>query len=186
MKKPLSRQALIAIIIIVALAVAFGVLLTVYLAKNRENRQIYEEQKIRILVGEQLVGEYTFQELSELSAEKNFNAVYKPSGKPAISRQYSGIELKGLLAALSIDLTDRQGVRFTASDGMQKVYTIQDVLEEGNVFVAHKVGGKYFNKGIDSLAYTKPQEDGGPYVVIRAKDAVSQNRVKLLVEICVI
>lgn len=77
-------------------------------------------------------------------------------------------------------------MRFTASDGMQKVYAIQDVTEEDNVFVANKVNGEFFNKGIDSLAYTKPQEDGGPYVVIRAKDSVSQNRVKLLVEICVI
>lgn len=186
MKKPLSRQALTAIIIVAVLAVAFGSLLTVYLIKNRENRETYEQQKIRVLVGEQLIGEYTFEQLSALSAEKTFEAVYKPSGKPAISRQYSGIELKELFAALSIDLTGKQGVRFTASDGMQKVYAIQDVTEEDNVFVANKVNGEFFNKGIDSLAYTKPQEDGGPYVVIRAKDSVSQNRVKLLVEICVI
>ncbi len=186
MKKPLSKQALTAIIIIAVLTIAFGALLTVYLIKNRDNREIYQEQKIRILVGEQLLGEYTFEELSELAAEKNFSAVYKPSGKKAISRQYSGIELRELFAALSIDLMDKQDVRFTASDGKQQIYRVQDVLAENNVFVARKVEGEYFNSGIDALAYTKPQEDGGPYVVIRAKDTVSQYRVKLLVEICVI
>lgn len=51
MKKPLSRQALTAIIIVAVLAVAFGSLLTVYLIKNRENRETYEQQKIRVLVG---------------------------------------------------------------------------------------------------------------------------------------
>lgn len=185
MKKPLSKQMLIAIIIIAVLAIAFGALLTVYLINNKENQQTYEEQKIRILVGEQLIGEYTFEQLAELSAEKTFKAVYKPSGKAAISRDYSGIELKELLEALSIDLSDKQEVRFTASDGLQKIYSMQDVRQEDNVFIANKVNGQSFNKGIDWLAYTKPQEDGGPYVVIRAKDTVSQNRVKLLVEICV-
>lgn len=50
---------------------------------------------------------------------------------------------------------------------------------------AYLVNGKPFNKGIDPLAYSKEQEDGGPYVVIKAEDQVSQNRVKLLVEISV-
>ncbi|MDD4315784.1 MAG: hypothetical protein PHC84_01335 [Clostridia bacterium] len=185
MKKILKKQTVIAIIIIATLAVAFGALLAVYLVENRENREIYEEQKIRVLVGERLLGEYTYDELSALSTEEEFRAVYKPSGKPAIERSYSGIALKKLLQAMQIDVSDMQYVSFKASDGRQMLYTAADVLEDGNVYIANKVEGEYFNKGIDPLAYNKPQEDGGPYVVIKANDSVSQNRVKLLVEICV-
>ncbi|MEG1663425.1 MAG: hypothetical protein RR338_05505, partial [Clostridia bacterium] len=63
--------------------------------------------------------------------------------------------------------------------------SIQDVTKSGNVFIAYKVGGKEFNKGIVGNGNTLPEEDGGPYVVIRTSDSFSNNRVKLLVSVTV-
>lgn len=185
--KKLSRTSIIAIIIVFILIAAFASLLPVYLKSTSENRELYEDQKIRIQYKDELIGEYTFSELVMLSPSVEFEATFKPSSLPApIIRNYNGIFLKDLFSALDIDADSYSMVLFEAQDGLQKTYTKADILEEGNVYIANKVNGKPFNKGINSLSLSDPQEDGGPYVVIKAKDSVSQNRVKLLVEINII
>lgn len=181
--KKLKQTTVIAIVIVIIIAIAFGILLSLYLKQNQENRETYIEEKIRILENDSFIGEYTFSELSEITPPEDFQAVYKPNGKLPMEKTYNGIYLKDLLISLDIDLSDKNTAIFTASDGLQKSYSINDILDNDNVYIANKVNGKPFNKGIDALAYTKPEEDGGPYVVIKAKDSISQNRVKLLVEI---
>lgn len=166
------------------LIILFGVLLVLQLKENKKNKELYETSKIKIIItGEE--HEYTFEELSSLSQPVEFNAVYKPSNKNPITKTYTGIELRLVLEALGCDMDSIGQVVFTAQDGLQKVYRASDVKKVNNVYIAYLVNGKPFNKGIDPLAYSKEQEDGGPYVVIKAEDQVSQNRVKLLVEISV-
>jgi ATP sulfurylase len=183
MKKKLSKQNLIAIIIVAVFTVGFAILLPIYLKANEDERQIYSDQKIRIIAYGETIGEYTIEELIEYSPAVEFDATYKPSGKDPIERTYTGIYMKDLLTAFGINLEDASSVLMTGSDGMQKVYTIADVNADGNVYISYLVNGKPFNSGIDAFAYTKPEEDGGPYVVIKAQDMFSQNRVKLLTTI---
>jgi len=178
-----SNPTKIAIIVIAVLAVAFGGTLTVFLIKNKDNRETYEEHNIIIYTGNTLIGEFSFDDLLEYSPAVEFKATYKTSGKPPVEKNYSGIYMKDLLEALNINLSLYTSVKMKASDGMEKVYSVNDVLEEGNVYIANLVEGKPFNEGIDPLAYLKPEEDGGPYVVIKAHDIYSQNRVKMLTEI---
>ncbi len=181
--RKLKLTTLITIIISIILIILFSIFLALFLNYNKENRENYLHEKIKIVHKGQTLGEYTFAELEELSASKKFDAIYKPSGKPPKQRKYNGIELKELFVALNIDLDGAQSVLFIASDGLQKVYTVADIQADKNVFIANKVENKPFNKGILADAYFKPQEDGGPFVVIKAKDEFSQNRVKLLVSI---
>lgn len=176
--KKLKNNTIIAIIIIAVLVVVFSVLLVFYLKDIN-----YEEGKITIINGENDLGNYSFEELEDLCQSQTFTATYKPSGKLPKEKEYSGIELKELFSALDIDYQNSQGVLFTASDGMQKIYSADDIKQDSNVFIANKVEGKPFNKSILPNAYSKPQEDGGPFVVIKANDNVSQNRVKMLVRI---
>ncbi|NCA67353.1 MAG: hypothetical protein EOM87_04745 [Clostridia bacterium] len=183
MKGKLSRINLIAIMIVAVCVIAFAVILPIYLKHNAENSEIYEEQKIRILLRGELIGEYTFDELAEYSPAVEFTAVYKPNNMLPQDKTYTGIFLHDLITAMELDTTGVTSVKFTAKDGMQKSYSISEVQEEGNVYIANTVSGLPFNNGINIFAYTKEQEDGGPFVVIKAKDSVSQNRVKLLVEI---
>lgn len=184
--KKIKKNTLIAIITITILTAAFIAALIVFLDYNKENRQIYEEQKISVSVNGQEKGVFTFEELERLCAAENFKAVYKPSDMPPLEKVYTGIEVKGLLIALGVDLSAVSGVVFKASDGLQKVYAISDIMADKNVFIANKVNGKPFNKGVKIDAYKLDAEDGGPYVVIKASDLVSQNRVKLLTAIEVI
>ena len=183
MKKKLSKQTIISIIIFAVFTVGFAILLPIYLKENADERQIYSDQKIRIIAYGEKIGEYTIEELIEYSPAVEFAATYKPSGKEPIERTYTGIYMKDLLTALEINLEEAASVLMTASDGMQKAYSLADVNAEGNVYIAYLVNGKPFNSGIDAFAYTKPEEDGGPYVVIKAHDIFSQNRVKLLTTI---
>lgn len=179
-----NKNALIALVILVVLALLFGVTLFFFMKDNEDNVQQYEKREIAITInGERKV--YTFEELTEISQPVDFKAIYKPSNKEPIEKTYTGIELKELLEKLGADLENMNQVTFTAKDGFQKVYRADDVRKEDNVYVAYLVNGKPFNEGIDAKAYEKEQEDGGPYVVIKAEDQVSQNRVKMLVEIVV-
>ncbi|MGI6701916.1 MAG: hypothetical protein ACOX3U_05615 [Christensenellales bacterium] len=183
MKTPINKKTIIAISVFALLTIAFIVLLILFINNNEQNRDIYENEIIRIKAGESVIGEYNLNELLEYCPAVEFNAVYKPSGRTPIQRTYTGIYLKDLLANMGIDLSLYETAQFTASDGMVKMYQISDITAEDNVFIAYLVQGKPFNKGIDALAYNKPEEDGGPFVVIKALDSVSQNRVKMLVEI---
>ena len=181
----LSKNAKISIIIIAVLVVIFSISLTLFLLSNRENRNLYLQEKIKITAFGEKLGEYTLGELLEVSPAQEFEAVYKPNNMKPVKKTYTGIYLKDLVVGLDVDINRINHIKFAAGDGLQKIYGIQDVLEESNVYIAYLVNGKPFNTGILSFAYNKPEEDGGPFVVIRAKDKVSQNRVKLLVEIII-
>lgn len=173
----------IAIIIISSLAVIFIAILSIFLLTNQENRSLYEDEKIRIIYGDELIGEFTLNELLELSSAVEFQAIYKPNNALPIDRTYTGIHLRELIIALNIEMEDVSNIQFSAMDGMTKIYTKQDILQDNNVYIAYLVNGEPFSSGIISSAYNHPQEDGGPFVVIRANDTISQHRVKLLVEI---
>lgn len=181
----LKKSTLIAVIIIVLLAVAFSVMLPLYLNSKKDLEQSYLEEKIIIQNGEETVGEYTIYELIDLCSETEFQAVYKPSGMTAETNSYKGVLIKDILTALNINLAGKTGLRCTAFDGVQKVYSISDVIDEDNLYIAYKVNGKLFKTGINAITY-KDSEDGGPYVIIKAKDSVSQNRLRMLVKIEVI
>ena len=178
----LSKKSIIAIIIIATLVVAFAVLLSVFLLHNQDNRELYWDAKIKIVAFEEEIGEFTLEELLTYAQEREFEAVYKPSNMPPEKKTYTGIYLKDLVLALGIDLQNADDIRFTAFDGFQKIYDIEDVMDEGNVYIAYLVEDEPFIEGISASANSS-QEDGGPFVVIKAKDDFSQNRVKLLVEI---
>ncbi|MCL2630032.1 MAG: hypothetical protein FWD49_00745 [Firmicutes bacterium] len=181
MKKPISKNAIIAIVLIFVLAVAFGVGLYLILDFNKEFKELYESEKIRI-ISKDFVKDFSFDELKELATPKTFTATYKPNQRLPITREYTGFCLLDIFSALDIELSKSKGVSFMPSDGRETVYNINDILTPNNVFIAFKWDGKAFPKGNAGIS-PYPDENGGPFVVIRAKDLVSTNRVKWLVQI---
>lgn len=179
MKTLQNKKVLIAIIILAVLLIAFAILLPIYLKANEGDRYVYEQQKVRILKGDVQIGEYTLEKMLEFSPAVEFQAVFKPNNALPVNKTYTGIYLKDLLVALEINIFEIKGVQFKAMDGVQKLYTPSEILEANNVYLAFKVDGELIKEGIG-----KPAEDnGGPFVIIKAKDNVSQHRVKLLTEI---
>src|SRR5690554_2058041 len=144
----LTRNTKIAIIIIIILIIIFAISLTFFLLSNKENRDLYLEQKIRITAFEQTLGEYELEKILELSPQTEFQATYKPNNMKPIERTYTGVYLKDLITALNVDIESVNYIKFSASDGMQKVYSVDDIKEANNVYIAYLVNGKPFNKGI--------------------------------------
>lgn len=186
-KKRLSKQGVAAIVIVSVLAIAFSVFLPLYIKNNKANKELYEKQQIKITAYGEEIGVFTLNELLELGGvdEVEFSATYDTSNSEPVQKTYTGVELKTVLAALNIDLTYAHNVTFKASDGANKLYSPADVTADNNVFIAYKVNGNIFNKGIRSAAFKDKAEDGGPFVVIRVSDVFSQNRCKLLTEVVI-
>lgn len=185
--KKLSKPVIIAIIILSVIVVSFAVFLPLYLKNNQEARVLYENSEISIKAYGEEIGVYKIGELLALEGvdEIDFVAIYDTSTSDPEEKTYTGIELKVLLSALGISLENARTITLKASDGVNKLYRQQDVVKSNNVYIAFKVEGQYFNTGIDPLASTKIEEDGGPFVVIKVSDAFSQSRCKMLVEIVV-
>lgn len=180
----LSKETIAVIVIVSVLVVAFAVFLPIFLRSGKDRRELYRENKIQLTIdGKDTV--YTIEEILALDGveEEEFPAVYDTSISDRFERTYTGFELKKLLKAVGVSLAEIRRVRFMASDGCERIYKAEDVLKDGNVYVAYKVNGKPFNEGIRELP--DEQEDGGPLVVIRASDQFSQDRCKLLVGITV-
>lgn len=183
--KKISRPAIIAIVIISILLVSFAIFLPIYLKNNQDARLLYEGSEIKIVAYGEEIGIYTMEEILEIVDVEDFIAIYDTSSSDPVEKTYTGIELKELINALDINLQDARTITFKASDGVNKLYSQQDVVQSNNVFIAFKVEGEYFNLGIDPLASTKTAEDGGPFVVIKVSDIHSQSRCKMLVEIVI-
>lgn len=186
-KIKLNTLTIISIIIVGLLAIAFAIFLPIYLKNIEPQQTLYENSEIKIVAFGEEIGIYTLEEMLEISGveEKTFKAVYDTSSSDPVEKNYTGIELKNVLSGLGIDLASARMITLKASDGMNKVYSQQDVVKSNNVYIAYKAEGLEFNPGIDPLAYTKMNEDGGPFVVIKVEDPYSQNRCKLLVEIVI-
>lgn len=183
--KKLSKVNIIAIVIVCVLTVAFAIFLPLYLKHNKANRKLYKEEKIKFTAFNKEIGAFTLEDLLALPEVKEieFKAMYDTSSSDGVEKTYVGVELKAVLKALKIDLTYARHVSFFGGDGINKIYSVDDVLKDDNVYIAFKVEGVPFNVGIDALAYTKKAEDGGPFVVIRKADRFSQHRCKLLTEV---
>lgn len=184
--KKIKKPTIIALIIIAILLVAFAIFLPLYLKANQGQRELYEEEKIKFVAYGEHIGTYTLSELLVLDGvkEETFKDIYDTSTSEAVEKTYTGIELKTVLKALEVDATIARDIILKAKDGANKIYSAEDVfLKSKNVFIAYKVNGVDFNKGIKANAPTLEGEDGGPFVVIRVADTFSQHRCKLLTEI---
>ena len=182
--KKLSKTMLAAIIIVIVTAAAFGVGLYLLLRDNEPYRDLFENSQLKIKVNGEELGIYTAEELAELSGIKEFSAVYKPSGKDPILRGYEGFELKSVLAAAGIDISQIKSVSFRGLDGFTKgLFPLSDLHKDKEIFIAVKYAGKNFIRGVKPSCSAYPEEDGGPFVVIKASDAFSNNRIRGLAEI---
>ena len=181
--KRISKTSLAAIIILVVLAAAFGVGLWLILKDNKQYRVLYEDSRVKININSAELGAYTAAELTKMAGMKEFNAKYKPSGKSPIARTYHGFELKAVFQAAGIDIAEIKSVSFRAFDGYAKGLFPSDLYKDNEIFIAIKYDGKEFIRGVNSSGAHYPEEDGGPFVIIKASSEFSYDRIRGLVEI---
>lgn len=111
------------------------------------------------------------KDLNKVDVEANL----KRSGKDPEKHQYTGVLLKEVLEAAGADTAGKDTVIMTAVDGYTSAISMDEVLEDDNVYVVYKIDGQPLG--------TKEAGGSGPLQVILAKDPFSQRWCKFVMEI---
>ena len=175
MEKTKNKKVMIIIIAIVAvLAIALGV--TAYLNMDNvgEKKALQENAIIVVKSGDKKLTEVNMDYIIGLG-EKEFKANLKKSGEPPVEHSYTGVPMKNLFAELKIDTVNVTAVVLKAIDGYVSALTLNEVMEDDNVYIVYKIDGK-------SLGNTENGGDG-PYMALMRTDIYSQRWCKFLTEI---
>lgn len=162
-------------LIILFVGLGFFFVLSLFLNKNTlaqrkellENAQVlikWEQDQIKVgLADIESVGTTEFEAILDTSTTK-----------PVI-KDYTGVQLYKLMNSTGIDLNEYKMLIITGADGFSVAYTIEEVLAEGNVYLAFKEDDEYLGG----------YEDGGtgPFQTIVISDTFSNRRCKWVVEI---
>lgn len=163
-----KKVMLIALIIIIVL---IGLFVTMIIINNLTKEEI-PENSFMIKKGdtETIV---SLHDLYTLSIE-NFTNRHNNSRGLNELKNYSGFELKDVLTHYGFSLEGVTTLTLTASDGYNRIYTIEEVLMENNVYITTECEGDALIKGITG----GNADDGGPFLMIKRSDEFSNNRVK--------
>jgi len=174
-EKTKNKKLLIIIIAIVAvLAIALGVTAYLNMGNVAEKKALQEKSIIVITSGDKKLAEANRDYIISLG-EKEFKANLKKSGKPPVEHSYTGVPMKNLFSKLEIDTANISTVVLKAIDGYSSALTLDEVMEDDNVYIVYRMDGKLLGNA----------ENGGdgPYMALIRKDTYSQRWCKLLTEI---
>lgn len=138
-----------------------------------DKKEIHENAEI-IIKGNGTQEKINLEEIKNIG-EEEFSADLKSSGKAAEEHIYTGVLLKEIFEEVGIKLEEDKQVILTAIDGYVVALESNEVLEDGNVYLAYKMDG-------ESLG-TREEGGSGPYQVIIRNDQFSQRWCKHVVEI---
>ena len=175
MEKSRNKKLTIIIIAIVAvLAIALGVTAYLNMGNVAEKKALQEKSIIVITSGDKKLAEANMDYIINLG-EKEFKANLKKSGKPPVEHSYTGVPMKNLFSKLEIDTANISTVVLKAIDGYSSALTLDEVMEDDNVYIVYRMDGKLLGNA----------ENGGdgPYMALIRKDTYSQRWCKLLTEI---
>ena len=172
----MNKTSKAAIFIIVLLIVVFLAALSMNKSEIESRRALLESSTIEVISEDQsdMVG---LEVLQYLGLEE-FEAVLDTSSTDASLYKYSGVQLVKLLASLGYEIDGKDMIIATGADGFSVAYSGEEVLEDGNIYIAVMEEGKYLG-GI---------EDGGsgPYEIIVINDSFSNRRCKWITGIEVV
>jgi len=175
MEKTKNKKLWIIIIAIVAvLAIALGITAYLNMGNIGEKKALQENAIIVIKSGDKELAQANMDLITSLG-EKEFKANLKKSGKPPVEHSYTGVPMKNLFSELKIDTANVTTVILKAIDGYSSALTLDEVMEDDNVYIVYKMDGK-------SLGTAENGGDG-PYMALIRKDLYSQRWCKFLTEI---
>jgi len=172
----MNKTSKAAIFILILLVVVFLAALSMNKSEIESRRILLESSTIEVISEDQsdMVG---LEVLQYLGLEE-FEAVLDTSSTDASLYKYSGVQLVKLLASLGYEIDGKDMIIATGADGFSVAYSGEEVLEDGNIYIAVMEEGKYLG-GI---------EDGGsgPYEIIVINDSFSNRRCKWITGIEVV
>jgi len=165
----LKKVALILAVLIVVIGVT-----AMLNRKGAEEKAASQRDAILHITAGDFAAEVDFDTILSLE-EVEFPAILKRSGKPAVDTSYTGVQLKDILIEAGASTNGITQVITKAVDGYVVVLSLEEVLEDDNVYVVYKRDGEDLGS----------KEDGGsgPYQVVIRSDPFGQRWNKFLMEI---
>lgn len=150
--------------------------------------QIDRTPKLALMISEEIISEngvrindqFITIDSEEVYTNPNyesFPAVVRSSGEKPVQTEYTGIELKKLLAEFDVILKDGNRITFNASDGYRIMLLGEEINETKNVYLVYKRDGE--------LLKSKSRGGKGPYQIVIRKDPFSQRWIKHVDEIII-
>ncbi|KAB3531269.1 molybdopterin-dependent oxidoreductase [Alkaliphilus pronyensis] len=167
----MNKKVLIVILILIGL-----VAITAYINRDslKDKAAMIDNAEITIKEDGEEISKVDFQLIQGLG-EEAFKANLKSSGKDAVEHQYKGVPLKAILNWGEVNLEEKKQVIIKSVDGYTVALTVEEVLEEDNIYVAYEKDGEPLG--------TKAEGGNGPYQIIIRKDPFSQRWAKFVVEV---
>lgn len=163
--------------IVVGTIAILVIILAVTLMLNKEGlkerKEMMDNATVILKMDDQEIILY-FDDLQKIG-EENFEAVLDTSSSEPVTYGYTGVQLKNILHDQGLDLGGKKTVILTAVDGFTVVYSLEEVLVEGNVYLTYAREGQRL----------KSRDEGGkgPYQTIVISDQFSSRRCKWLTTI---
>lgn len=133
----MKKQYLIVIGIVILIS-----LISIFISLKMLEPQIVEQKvnlensQINIIDGEDLFS-MTLDDFESIGVE-SFEAVLDTSTTDASTHDYEGVQLKDIFSHYNIDLNNKDTIVLTGADGYSVAYSIDEVIEDENVYIAYK------------------------------------------------
>jgi DMSO/TMAO reductase YedYZ molybdopterin-dependent catalytic subunit len=162
-------------VIITVLAAAVGILAFLNQSNLANKQQDAVNPVLLIKVDGENTGEIDLKRIRELGGE-TFVVTQRSSGKAPVDREFTGVPLKEVLAAVNPDFS-RKGSQIAAqaSDAYVTAYSMDAVLAEENIYLVYEQDGKPLGE--------KREGGSGPLLLVVRQDTYAQNWCKFLAEI---
>ena len=172
----MKRNAKIIISVVVILTLVVTVLALINHVNISEKRAARGSGAFLITVGDRRYA-VMFEDIEAITP-RTIDANYKTNLMPPVQKKYTGVSLKSVFSHLGVDYSAAKRVKFTGEDGYASTISITEALGEDNCFIVFEEERKPLG--------TRESGGYGPYMMILAKDKVSQRWCKFLLEVEII
>jgi len=169
----MKNKALVAIIVVLASAVGVLAFLN---QSNLANKQQSGANPVLLVKAEgERVGEIDLNRIRTLG-EAKFVATQRSSGKAPVDREFTGVPLKAVLAAVDSEFQAKGSqVVAQAVDAYVTAYPMEKVLEDENIYLVYEQDGEPLG--------SKSEGGSGPLLLVVRKDTYAQYWCKFLAEV---
>lgn len=170
----MSKNTKIAIGIIAGLCIVLVGALLLNKEGLDERKEMFTSAQVTLKDSGNEICILNFEDI-KAAGEETFEAVYDTSKTEPVTLSYTGVQLKNVLSQSGIELEGKTTVVLSAVDGYTVAYILEEVMEEGNVYLTYAEEGEML----------KSREEGGsgPYQTIVVSDTFSSRRCKWLTSI---
>lgn len=160
-------------IVIFILIILMGVFAFINRELVKDKRETLEKAEI-IVKGDGMEGLIRFEDIVELG-EVEFLATLDTSDTDPEDHSYTGIPLINIIDEVGIAIKDKKQLIVRGIDGYTVAFSIDELMDEDNIYLAYKMNGKYLDR--------KERGGSGPYQIVVKKDQFSQRWCKFVVEL---